>query len=206
MSAKKHPAETALPPGFDTFRVRHSAGHLLRRAHQVAVALYAETVAGDLSPRQFSILTTLHQEPGLLQVHLSDRIGADRSTVSELIARLEKHGLVRRRRQPGDDRIAELFITEAGVAALAEAAPGALLMHDRIMALLPADLREPFHQALICIAEGTQWNRGQMVPAAAAGAGSRPARATNRSPVSKSLSRRRNSTAEKSRPESDGTD
>ncbi len=205
MSAKKHAAETALPPGFETFRVRHSAGHLLRRAHQVAVALYAETVAGALSPRQFSILTTLHQEPGLLQVHLSDRIGADRSTVSELIARLEKHGLIRRRRLPGDDRIAELFITEAGVAALAEAAPGALLMHDRIMALLPAELREPFHQALICIAEGSHWNRGKMVPAAA-GAGSQPARATNRPPASKSSSRRRNSTAEKSRPESDGTD
>lgn len=149
-----------------TYRVQVSAGHRLRRAHQIAVAIYADEVDGALSPRQFTTLISLYQEPGLLQIDLTDRIGADRSTVSGVVDRLEKRGLIRRERRDGNDRVAELFVTDAGIDALIQATPGAVRVHDRILARLPEHLRQPFLEALGCLADTSRWSKGQLDRAA----------------------------------------
>lgn len=137
----------------ERFPLRKTAGHLIRRAHQMAAAIFLQEVDGVLSPHQFAALMSLCQEPGLHQVDLIERIVADRSTVSALVTRLVKKGFVKKRRNGDDERKTALFITEQGVAAVAAALPGSVRAHDRILSLLPEHLREPFFEALQCLVQ-----------------------------------------------------
>lgn len=137
----------------EKFPLRKTAGHLVRRAHQLAVAVFMQEVEGGLSPHQFSVLMSLCQEPGLHQVDLIDRIAADRSTVSALVTRLEKKGLLEKRRTREDERKTALFVTDAGVRAVSLALPGSVRAHDRILSLMPEHLRKPFMEALRHLAQ-----------------------------------------------------
>lgn len=130
-----------------------SAGHMIRRVHQRAVAIFDEEVDGRLSPRQYAALYTLCLEPGLQQVDLIERIAADRSTVSDLVSRLEKRGLLRRERMERDQRKAKLYATEKGVRIVEEVSPHSDRVHARIMSLLPKRLHAPFLEALAHIGD-----------------------------------------------------
>lgn len=132
----------------EEFPLRKTAGHLIRRAHQLATAVFVQEVDGILSPHQFATLLSLCQEPGLNQVDLIARIAADRSAVSSLVMRLEAKGLLEKRRPKADARKTELFITEAGIAAVAKALAGSVRAHDRILSMMPEHLRQPFMEAL----------------------------------------------------------
>ena len=133
--------------------LRRTAGHLIRRAHRVAAAIFAEEVCGTLSPNQFSTLLCLCQEPGLHQIDLIGRVAADRSTINDMVARLEENGMLEKRRSTIDERKISLYVTEKGVAAVAEALPGSVRAHDRVLELVPDKLRGPFLEALELIAE-----------------------------------------------------
>ena len=54
-------------------------GHLLRRAHQIALGVYADKVGQEVSPREYAILKMIHETPGIDQVSLSGLIGVDTS-------------------------------------------------------------------------------------------------------------------------------
>jgi DNA-binding MarR family transcriptional regulator len=133
--------------------IRRTAGHLIRRAHRVAAAIFTEEIDGRLSPNQFSVLLCLCQEPGLHQIDLVTRIAADRSTINDMVARLEENGMLEKRRSTVDERKIALYVTEKGVAAVAQALPGSVRAHDRVLKLVPKNLRGPFLKALECIAE-----------------------------------------------------
>ncbi len=130
-----------------------TAGHLIRRAHRVAAAIFTEEVDGILSPNQFSTLLCLCQEPGLHQIDLIGRIAADRSTINDMVSRLEENGLLEKRRSTVDERKISLYVTEKGVATVAKALPGSVRAHDRVLALIPEELREAFLVAVERIAE-----------------------------------------------------
>ena len=83
-------ARTKQPPRLiDTMDIRHTAGHLLRRAQQRAVDLFVQAVGENgLRPPQFAVLMTVYQNPGLNQTHLVDKTGIDRSTIADMIDRM----------------------------------------------------------------------------------------------------------------------
>jgi DNA-binding MarR family transcriptional regulator len=54
--------------------------------------------------------------PGLAQNDLADRLGLEKSTVSRLVAGLERRGWVRRDRDPGNRRYLRLSLTDEGAA------------------------------------------------------------------------------------------
>jgi len=137
----------------DSLSLRRTAGHLIRRAHRVAAAIFSEEIDGILSPNQFSVLLCLCQEPGLHQIDLIGRIAADRSTINDMVSRLEENGLLEKRRSTVDERKITLYVTEEGVAMVAKALPGSVRAHDRVMDLIPAELQEGFLEALERIAE-----------------------------------------------------
>ncbi len=137
----------------DSLPLRRTAGHLIRRAHRVAAAIFTAEIEGILSPNQFSTLLCLCQEPGLHQIDLIGRIAADRSTINDMVARLEENGLLEKRRSTVDERKITLYVTEKGVSAVAQALPGSVRAHDRVMDLIPTELRGPFMEALELIAE-----------------------------------------------------
>ena len=81
----------------DRFAFEQAPGHLIRRAHQIAVAVFAEEVgAHAVTPVQFAILNALMQRPGVDQVTLAQRVAFDAATIGSVIGRLEKKGWLRR--------------------------------------------------------------------------------------------------------------
>lgn len=129
-------------------------GHLLRRCQQRAVEIFMEEIGtARLTPRQFALLITLSQRPGLTQTELVEETGIDRSTVGDMIDRLVRRGLVRRRRSGRDQRANTLAILPAGTAAVREAVPAVERAQARIMAPLPPATRTAFMAALRLMAE-----------------------------------------------------
>lgn len=98
-----------------SFDFRHAPGHLIRRAHQRAVALFMEETAEfGLTPVQFAILNALIDSPGSDQVSLAARVAFDPATSGSVISRLEAKGLVRREGDAVDKRRKLLWVTAEG--------------------------------------------------------------------------------------------
>ena len=136
----------------DDFDLMDHAGHLLRRAQQIAVAAYAEEVGRELRPRQFSLLLAIYQQPGLRQVDLTELIAMDRSTISEIAERLEKRGLLRKMPDQQDERASKLYLTEQGEREIEEALPGIIEVNRNLLTRLPEHLHAPFIEALKILA------------------------------------------------------
>ena len=65
-------------------------GHLIRRAQQIAVALFIEECAEfDLTPVQYAALVADQEHPGIDATRLSALIAFDRSTLGNVLERLE---------------------------------------------------------------------------------------------------------------------
>jgi DNA-binding MarR family transcriptional regulator len=94
----------------------HAApGHLMRRAHQLSVGIFAEkTAAFDLTAVQFAMLNALIEEPGEDQITLAGKVAFDAATSGAVIARLEAKGLLRRDVDPKDKRRKLLTATKEG--------------------------------------------------------------------------------------------
>jgi DNA-binding MarR family transcriptional regulator len=94
----------------------HAApGHLIRRAHQLAVSIFAENTATfDITPVQFAMLNALVDEPGEDQITLAGKVAFDAATSGAVIARLESKGLLRRDTDPKDKRRKLLTATAEG--------------------------------------------------------------------------------------------
>jgi len=147
------------------YALGEAPGHLLRRCQQRAVEIFMEEIgAARLTPRQFALLLTLAQRPGLTQTELVEETGIDRSTVGDMIDRLVKRGLVRRRRSGRDQRANTLAILPAGAAALHEALPAVERAQVRIMAPLPPAMRSDFMAALQLMASDTPKPDGEERP------------------------------------------
>lgn len=117
--------------------------HLLHRAWQCAGEVFTSEVAvSGLTQRQFAVLVAVAGDEGLSQSELVRRTGIDRSTIADIVHRLVKKGLVRRRRHTSDARAYAVSLTTKGRNDLQAAAPGASRADARILAPLPAAKRE----------------------------------------------------------------
>ena len=98
-----------------SFNFQHAPGHLIRRAQQLAVAIFMEETAGlDVTPVQFAILNALMDDPGEDQITLSGRVAFDPATFGSVISRLEAKGWVQRQADPMDKRRKLLWTTAEG--------------------------------------------------------------------------------------------
>jgi len=98
-----------------SFNFGEAPGHLIRRAQQLAVAIFMdETSQFDATPVQFAILNALMDDPGEDQVTLSSHVAFDPATFGSVIGRLEVKGWVRREADPVDKRRKLLWTTPEG--------------------------------------------------------------------------------------------
>jgi DNA-binding MarR family transcriptional regulator len=112
-------------------------GHLIRRAQQVAVALFLDEAAEcDITPVQYAALVAIAQHAGLDASRLSTLIAFDRSTLGGVLDRLEKKGLITRAGAEADRRVKLLAITAAGRTLLREIEPAVARTQARILAPL----------------------------------------------------------------------
>lgn len=125
-----------------SFRFIDAPGHLIRRAQQLAVAVFMEETAGfDATPVQFAILNALIDDPGEDQVTLSGRVALDPATLGSVIGRIEAKGWVRREADPGDKRRKCLWITPEGEAFVLQMKRSVVKAQQRIVAPLDAQER-----------------------------------------------------------------
>src|SRR4030088_1893471 len=80
---------------WDQKDLRAAPGILIRRVHQIYLAIYAQKWAEfGTTPVQSSIMQILLKQPGIDQVALPGEIGIDRTTTSSVLSRLQARGIV----------------------------------------------------------------------------------------------------------------
>lgn len=129
-------------------------GFLIRRLHQIHTWLFAEeTQAYSVTPVQYSLLTILAEHGEMDQNTLALEIGLERTSVAEVLPRLEARGLVERRQSEADRRVKLVSIAKKGRALVRRMAGAAQRAHDRTIEQLPAEERERFMLQLIRLVE-----------------------------------------------------
>jgi MarR family transcriptional regulator, temperature-dependent positive regulator of motility len=138
-------------------RLNRSPIHLLHRAGQCAGDIFhAEMKVGSLTPRQLAVLVTVAQNEGLSQTGLVDRTGIDRSTLADIVRRMQRKGLLQRRRTKEDARAYAVKLTDEGKRVLRIAEPLAKKVDDRVLEGLPAKQRDQFIDDLLSIVDTLQ--------------------------------------------------
>jgi MarR family transcriptional regulator, temperature-dependent positive regulator of motility len=104
-----------------------------------------------LTPRQLAVLVTVANNEGLSQTGLVDRTGIDRSTLADIVRRMQRKGLLQRRRTKEDARAYAVKLTDEGRKVLRTAEPLASRVDRRVLDVLPAKRREAFIAGLASI-------------------------------------------------------
>lgn len=130
-------------------------GHLLRRCHQIGVAVFLEECrAFDLTPLQFGALAALERFGAMDQARLGGVTALDRTTIVVVLRRLEERGLITREPSERDKRSKEVAITPAGRALLAEVLPYVRRAQERMVSPLSAREQAQLAALLNKMAEG----------------------------------------------------
>lgn len=106
------PADNA--DGVDYDELPTYVGYLLRRA-QATIFREFERSLGDigLTPGAFGLLMLIRANPGITQMDLANAFGIDKSTLTPVLNRLERGGLVRRKQMAHDRRYNALYFEES---------------------------------------------------------------------------------------------
>ena len=111
--------------------------------NRVGSALVADFGQGTLAPRRLSIamwrvLAALSNDGGRRQIDLAAKTSIDVSTLSRVVTRLVKMGLVTRARSATNSREVVVLLTAKGVAILARLIPAAIAAERTAIAGLSA--------------------------------------------------------------------
>lgn len=119
-------------------------GHLIRRLNQIHAALFAEECGPfGMTSVQFAALMALRSNPGADATRLSALIAFDRSTIGDVLDRMEAKGWIRRGPSPTDRRIKLLTLTPEGDALLRQAEPVVERVQQRLLEpIAPSDRTE----------------------------------------------------------------
>jgi MarR family transcriptional regulator, lower aerobic nicotinate degradation pathway regulator len=109
-------------------------GHLIRRAHQVSTAHFAEECGQfDLTSVQFAALFVLRAAGELDATRLAELIAFDRSTIGDVLERLEMKHWITRNGSTDDKRIKLIRLSPEG-AKLVKSVEGAVKrVQDRLL-------------------------------------------------------------------------
>ena len=116
------------------------AGHQIRRSHQIAVALFAEEAGPfEITPVQYAALTAIAEAPDCDATRLAAVVALDRSTVGNVLERLEGRALNSRAHRQHDKRTKGLRLTATGRALLDDIAPSIARSQERFIEVLSPD-------------------------------------------------------------------
>jgi DNA-binding MarR family transcriptional regulator len=130
------------------FRLSESPAHLLRRAQQYASGIFHQAGLSGVTLRQSVVLAAIAEGEGRSQSELVKATGVDRSTLADMIARMERKGLITRMKSQGDARAKTVSLTEAGRGKLQETLPAMRAVDDALCETLPRSRRIAFRDML----------------------------------------------------------
>ena len=128
---------------------------LLRRAWYGLNQAFRHRIAHlDLTPDQFSILRWLIEgDPqGLTQRELTNLMASDPNTITAILSRMEKNGLIARAPHEQDRRANRVKAQRAGRRIFEKGRKAAMVLQEQVLAALPANRRERFLEELETIA------------------------------------------------------
>jgi DNA-binding MarR family transcriptional regulator len=109
------PRERAADARVDLGILPRLLGYNLRRAHQLSWRTYVSFIGeSKIRPGLFSLLILTRFNPGIAQIELGTHLGVDKASIVALLDRLERAGLIERRRSTRDRRRQGIFLTDAG--------------------------------------------------------------------------------------------
>lgn len=146
---------TLATPGDDPFgELSARPGFLIRRLHQIHLALFHEECAEfGITPVQYSVMTALSASPEVEQASVAAAVGIDRATVADVLSRLEKRGLLVRRASTTDRRLKVVALSAEGLALLEGMNEAARRAHERTLDPLTPAERAQFVRTLARLVE-----------------------------------------------------
>ncbi|MFV0245864.1 MAG: MarR family winged helix-turn-helix transcriptional regulator [Qingshengfaniella sp.] len=129
--------------------LRDRPGFLIRRLHQIHTALFLQECSSEgITPVQYSVLTALSQLGPSEQIVISRAVGLDRTSTADVMQRLEKRKMIRRRASPTDRRSKIATLTEVGETLLQRVDKAASTAHSRTLDPLAPEERRDLMQAM----------------------------------------------------------
>ncbi|WP_373085116.1 MarR family winged helix-turn-helix transcriptional regulator [Sneathiella sp.] len=127
----------------ENYRVEAQIGHLLRRAHQKASAIFQSHMGHEqITPTQFAALAKLKDEGELSQNHLGRLTAMDPATILGVIRRLRDRGLIQTRPDESDRRRTLLCLSSAGLELTNDLIPHGIELSEETLATLTPEEQE----------------------------------------------------------------
>lgn len=126
------------------FELERSVSHLLHRAQQYAAETFDAQNGSGITLRQFAVLAAVNDQAGCSQSDLVRVTGIDRSTLADMLKRMEARELIERRPAKLDARAKAVHLTETGKAAFEAALPGVAATDEVLLSALPRNRRRAF--------------------------------------------------------------
>ena len=131
------------------FPLQDRPGFLIRRLHQIHVAIFFEECARfQVTPVQYSVLSALQEHGRFDQISLAREIGIDRTNVADVLRRLESRDLVIRVPGEQDRRTKYASLSKKGRSLVKSMEKAAKRAHERTVAPLSPELKSAFVEAL----------------------------------------------------------
>ena len=136
--------------GYDHgYSLEEQIGHMLRRAHQRASAIFkANSAAHDLTPTQFAALVKIADEGEVSQNLLGRLTAMDPATMKGVIGRLHRRRLIASGHDAADRRRTPWSLTAAGGKLLGTAIEAGLATSEQTLAPLTVKERKTLHKLL----------------------------------------------------------
>lgn len=145
----------AVKATIETGHLWQRPGFLIRRLNQIHIALFFESCKDfAITPVQYGLLTTLSEQPGLDQTSLCAEVGVDRTTMADVLRRLEERGLVKREPSPADGRQKIANITKKGTRIMTDMYESMREAQVRFLEPLNAEERTEFVRMMMQLVEG----------------------------------------------------
>ncbi|WP_299452406.1 MarR family transcriptional regulator [uncultured Pigmentiphaga sp.] len=156
MSAKNAGSKPNKPADvIETGRLWQRPGFLIRRLNQIHISLFYESCKDfGITPVQYGVLTTLREHPNLDQTSLCAEVGVDRTTMADVLHRLEDRGLVKRKPSPTDGRIKIASITPRGLKVTEDMYEAMREAQIRFLSPLTPQDRATFVRMMLQLVEG----------------------------------------------------
>jgi DNA-binding MarR family transcriptional regulator len=165
MSRTPSPHKTSMAAGQDGEQAHkfpslsQRPGYLIRRLHQIHTALFTEECGEEkITPIMYSVISGLEQTGPVDQTTLAQLVAIDKTNVADLLERLQRRGLIRRRMLAADRRVRIAALTAKGVALLRRMEARVERAHERTIEDLPPKDQARFVAMMSRIVDGKTQN------------------------------------------------
>lgn len=130
---------------------------LLRRAWYGLNQAFRRRIAHlGITPDQFTVMRTLLENEGITQRELTRLMSSDPNTVTSILDRMEKAGLVQRQSHERDRRARRISLKRTGRVKYEEARQIAVHLQTEVLNFLEPEMRDTFLRHLDAVADACQ--------------------------------------------------